>query len=610
MSFNIDPRIALMGLQQPESMGDMISRYAQIKQLALHKKQVQQAMKAQDLQMKIYEINLEKAKQDAKDEEATRKAEASAFVRIPNPTDLPLSRPNVPNFRDMTVQSSPAAAGSNDPLSQVTALSGAPQPAPAPAAPQPQWSPEYKVVDHDPQIAVAMLAKDPSTAHLVPKLLEKNRQQRVAQMQEKISSLNLTKAQQDLLQQNLQILAAKAHAILSLDPKDRAAAYQLTVESLRKTNPELAQGIPAQYTPEMEPVLQKMVEDGKTMDDIMKSQEREQARKGFPLTPEQVKSENDKNLVRWQQVNPNKPIDPAFILKPGATDKEALRVNQDIDQYVMTANAQNQAAAVRSANAQKTSKEEQMYDYWAQKLVDGDPVALNDIFSLKGNGRAYVAMKAEQLAKQQGKSYNPRAVSRALDLYDTYTGSKNPGNASYRSIDAINVALGHTGVLSKAVDILDNGTIQQMNALANFVGVEVGGSDKKTSFDLIVHRLAPELVKAYVGGEGSEKDREKTESDFSSSRSHQALRGNVKFTANLLRSKLSSMEFNWNKTVKGLKGFESFEERFITPEARAVLDEVDPNRDQWRESATPGGRSTGSGLPVYDRWGNPVKNPQ
>lgn len=149
-------------------------------------------------------------------------------------------------------------------------------------------------------------------------------------------------------------------------------------------------------------------------------------------------------------------------------------------------------------------------------------------------------------------------------------------------INAINTAMGHVGVLGDAIDALHNSDEKALNRIANALGVQVG-KNNVTTFNTIVHRVGPELSKAYIGAGGSAGERGSDEKDFDASLGPDALKSNVGITAQLLRSKIGSLENQWNQNKSD--SMPSFQDHFISPEAKKQLDKWSPQ----------GGGNTGGG---------------
>lgn len=147
-----------------------------------------------------------------------------------------------------------------------------------------------------------------------------------------------------------------------------------------------------------------------------------------------------------------------------------------------------------------------------------------------------------------------------------------------RSINAISTALGHAAELGQAVDALNNGDtgLKFLRNLGNKVGVETGG-DAVTTFNLIVHRLAPEITTAYVQGGGGEGERISNAQDFDASLGGKQLRSNLSETVKLLRSKIAAQEQQWNNTYKPTRPEDDFATRFLTPGAKDALQKYSPH---------------------------------
>lgn len=133
-------------------------------------------------------------------------------------------------------------------------------------------------------------------------------------------------------------------------------------------------------------------------------------------------------------------------------------------------------------------------------------------------------------------------------------------------LDAINTAMGHAGQLAYAVSALKNNDTNVLNKIANWYHLQVGDTPVST-YQTIVHRLAPEVASAYVKGGGSATERVADEKDFNDSRSPQQLYGALGTTIGLLNSKIGSMEQRYKTTMMK----DDFRQRFITPEAQAML---------------------------------------
>lgn len=159
-----------------------------------------------------------------------------------------------------------------------------------------------------------------------------------------------------------------------------------------------------------------------------------------------------------------------------------------------------------------------------------------------------------------------------------------------KSINAVNTALSHVGVLNDAIDALNNGDVRIINSFANRLGLEVGSTPAAT-FKTIVHRVGPELAAAYIQGGGGEGERGTTQADFDVNLPPQTLKGNIGITAKLLRGKIAADENQWNTTMKPGTPDQEFSNRFLTPEAKKTLDKLAPT------GGAQGGGQSGGGAP-------------
>lgn len=94
----------------------------------------------------------------------------------------------------------------------------------------------------------------------------------------------------------------------------------------------------------------------------------------------------------------------------------------------------------------------------------------------------------------------------------------SPSGVSGKAITAADTALAHLNSISQAGSALNNGDIQKMNQVANFIGAQIGQSPKQT-YDTIVSMVAPEISKAVIGEAGGEGERTAMSHNFSSSAS-------------------------------------------------------------------------------------------
>jgi hypothetical protein len=121
------------------------------------------------------------------------------------------------------------------------------------------------------------------------------------------------------------------------------------------------------------------------------------------------------------------------------------------------------------------------------------------------------------------------------------------GNTS-KSLIAMSTALGHLGELHDAAQALNNNDIRLLNSVANRLGLETG-KDTVTTFRTIVHRIGPEIEKAYVGAGGSAGERGTTEKDFDPNLGPKQILSNIGESAKLFNSKIGAEEYRWKQTM-------------------------------------------------------------
>ena len=143
-------------------------------------------------------------------------------------------------------------------------------------------------------------------------------------------------------------------------------------------------------------------------------------------------------------------------------------------------------------------------------------------------------------------------------------------------LGAVNTALGHLGELATAAQELDKNVpfskanFPILHSLANKLGIAVG-DDAASTYRAILHRVGPEMTAAYVKGGGTEGERGANESDFDISKGQQQIMSNIAESAQLLNSKIDTKRKNWQDTFRPYRPEDEFDNRFLTPAAKTVL---------------------------------------
>lgn len=225
---------------------------------------------------------------------------------------------------------------------------------------------------------------------------------------------------------------------------------------------------------------------------------------------------------------------------------------------------------------------------------------LNDVpANLRANVKAILDYRSPMPAQNRNNPMSAATRTWVQTLDPTYDETTFPARNKIltsftsgpesKSINAINTALGHLGELKDAADAASQNNIPLLHSIASKVGAAVG-QDAPTTYNLILHRVSPELTAAYVQGGGGEGERGANEADFALSKGASQINSNLAESAKLLRSKISAQENQWSTTFKPTQDKDKFENRFITPAAKATLDKLSSSAAAEHK---PGGQAAG-----------------
>ena len=198
----------------------------------------------------------------------------------------------------------------------------------------------------------------------------------------------------------------------------------------------------------------------------------------------------------------------------------------------------------------------------------------------------------------QVKSLNPQFQEQNYQAYQKTENDATSGKLA-ESSRALNTMMGHLGTLNQAADALNNGDIQILNRIANTIGVQTG-STAKTTYDTILHRLGPEVTKAYVAGGGTSGERGTNEEDFGSSLGGNQIKQNIGISAYLADSLIKANQEQYNRGTYGRGG-----QKLMSDEAEAtrqrLLQQVPANLRGRGAAAQQGG-----GMQYTQQRRNPV----
>jgi len=224
-----------------------------------------------------------------------------------------------------------------------------------------------------------------------------------------------------------------------------------------------------------------------------------------------------------------------------AEQKAKLRIDQQ------NASAHSTEAAVAT---HKDTREQALYNMGVATDANGN----NNLVDAIGNYQ--VKPPAATLRNGSPNPVFNAVVNKYKDFqeqnYNTYQKTENaftsgPEAALTRKVET---ATAHLGALKTAGDAFKNGNLPALNAIANNLGVHVG-NDAKTTYDTIVHRVAPEIAGAYVPGGGGEGERAADAKDFSSSASDTQRNNAIAISAKLLQSQVKSLQDQYNRGTFG-----------------------------------------------------------
>ena len=190
----------------------------------------------------------------------------------------------------------------------------------------------------------------------------------------------------------------------------------------------------------------------------------------------------------------------------------------------------------------------------AKGIANYQIAPLGNFALARPQGQAIMAEVERQNPQYQAENYNAYQATEK----DAVTGK------IATSANALNTMMGHLSVLDQAAGALKNGNVQALNSLANSLGVQFGATPK-TTYDTIVHRLGPEVTKAYLAAGGSVGERGTNEEDFSSKQSPDQIKNNIAISAKLADSKIAALQDQYQRGTYG-----HGQQRLITPDAEAA----------------------------------------
>jgi hypothetical protein len=180
---------------------------------------------------------------------------------------------------------------------------------------------------------------------------------------------------------------------------------------------------------------------------------------------------------------------------------------------------------------------------------------------------ARTPLQARDNLMAQIKGINPQFQEQYYQSFQKTENDATSGKLADSS-RALNTMMGHLATLKAAGDALNNSNLPVLNRIANGLGLQMGSS-AKTVYDTIVHRLGPEVTKAYVAGGGTSGERGSNEEDFSSSLGPDQRNQNIGISAYLADSLIKANQDQYNRGTYG-RG----QQKLISDEAEAARQQL------------------------------------
>lgn len=233
-------------------------------------------------------------------------------------------------------------------------------------------------------------------------------------------------------------------------------------------------------------------------------------------------------------------------------DREKALQDSKFDQQSSLLDKKLSAAAGK--NGVPDSITDQEKTNWVTAYVQGGG-------AVSRNAPAYVKNNVAAWAVDQGITADDIKNGKASAKTEMDFASGKQGNA----VRSFNVALSHLDTLSGLATALNNGDVQGINKLGNYLATQTGGA-APTNFNAVKHIVADEIVKAVVGSAGALGDREAAAKVIDSANSPEQLFGVIQQYKELMKGQLVGLRDQY----QNITGRSDFEQRFLSSAARDV----------------------------------------
>lgn len=190
----------------------------------------------------------------------------------------------------------------------------------------------------------------------------------------------------------------------------------------------------------------------------------------------------------------------------------------------------------------------------AQAIANGQLPPLTGAALIRPGGRAIMSEVMGINPKYEAQQYGLGFATEKA-----FTSGKN-GN----TIRSFNTAIDHLGTLGELADALNNGDVQLVNRIGNYIATQTG-NPAPNNFEAAKQIVGDEIVKAIVGAGGGVGDREKAQAAISGASSPEQLKGVIDTYKKLMGGQLHGL-YQQYTSGGGKKDFRSF----LTEESKAM----------------------------------------
>jgi hypothetical protein len=196
-------------------------------------------------------------------------------------------------------------------------------------------------------------------------------------------------------------------------------------------------------------------------------------------------------------------------------------------------------------------------------------------------------------------TYNPDASAQSAAALRAFNTGKQGDTTR-----SLSVAVEHLDTLGKLSDALNNGDTKALNSVSNLWKNQTGQT-APSNFDTAKQIVADEVVKAVVGGGGSNADREKAAATVDAAKSPAQLKGAISTYTQLMKGQLTGLGNQYTVSTRR----KDFMQR-LTPRARAILQQdqngpvaLPPLEQRMKGQTYP--TPTGNRPWLGNSWGDP-----